>query len=201
MSLPFIRMNAFDPELLERCRAGDHRAWSTLVDRFAPLVYAIARRHSLHSAACDDVAQSVFVALVRRLPSIRAADALPAWLATAARRESRRHLAHARKLRDRDLSAGSERPTLADPPDATLEAIEQQSALRIAIADLGGRCRRLLELLYFQPSAPDYSDIARQLAMPVGSIGPTRRRCITKLLRLMEPNQPGPDEPPAATDR
>lgn len=172
-------MSPVDPELFSRCIASDPAAWDRLISTHAPLVYAVARAQGLREDQCDDVAQSVFSALVRRISTIRDPQALPAWLIVSAKREAWR------VLRSADTAAtSSESPDPeADPADVT--RFETLFLVRSALEELGGRCQELLTLLFLADPSPNYEVIAQRLAMPVGSIGPTRARCLAKLAVIL----------------
>lgn len=166
-------------DLLEACRAGDAAAWSEIVARLSGPARHAARRAGIPEAALDDAVQDVFVILYRQLPGIRDAEALPAWAVTTARRQARRH--------GRPGGTGSaEFGEELDTPDEPLVRWEELSRVRVALEALGGRCADLLTELYRSGSRPDYRMLADRLDIPVGSIGPTRARCLAKLLELME---------------
>jgi RNA polymerase sigma factor (sigma-70 family) len=169
-------MSEADP-VIERCLAGDQRAWGDLIDRWAGLVYGLARAHSLTRAQCDDVAQTVFTALWRSLSSINDPRALPAWIATTTRRECWR-------LAKRETATVQPQDSQSDT-SSQLEAVERAAAVHRGMAQLDERCRTLLQRLFYSPAAPDYEVISRELQLPVGSIGPTRRRCLAKLSDLL----------------
>lgn len=175
------------PSLVSRCAAGDARAWKQLVDQYAGLVYAVARRHRLKEDACDDVAQTSFAALSRHIGSIADDRAIAAWLRVTATRESWRAARRARG--PAELAA---EPAHDDPPlAAALDRAEQHQRLRDALEELGGLCRNLLYALYFGPERGAYDRVSAALNMPHGSIGPTRRRCLAKLAELF--SRPWPD--------
>jgi RNA polymerase sigma factor (sigma-70 family) len=176
------------PELIERCRAGDQRAWATLIDRYAGLVYAIARAHRLPEDACDDVAQVVFANLARSLDGLREAQALAAWVSTTTRRECwRLGRARARQRQVAQVLAQQGAGLEAEPP-ATVH-LEDAHRVRLALEELGGRCQALLQALFGAGTA-DYQRLAEQLGMPVGSIGPTRQRCLAKLASILDQHGP-----------
>lgn len=166
-------------DLVARARGGEQEAWDEIVERYAPLVWSVCQRHGLVWADADDVGAAVWLRLVERLDTIREPAALPGWLATTTRHECLRVIrAKNRELPvdDNDTLAGD-----ADPAaDAWLLKQERLIALRIAFSDLPERCRRLLTLLFAEPVAP-YDEISDSLEMPVGTIGPTRQRCLAKL--------------------
>jgi RNA polymerase sigma factor (sigma-70 family) len=170
--------------LVTRARTGDQRAWDALVERYAPLIWSICRRHRLTDADAADVSQNVWLHLLDHLDSLRYPLALPAWLATTTRRECGRVLRAARG----PLAAGCglDAQSLPDEqaPDADQEllAAERHAALREALGDLPADCQRLIALLIADPPLP-YAEISARLGIPVGSIGPTRRRCLDKLRR------------------
>ncbi|MCU0689031.1 MAG: sigma-70 family RNA polymerase sigma factor [Phycisphaerales bacterium] len=173
------------PQLITQCLARDQRAWATLVDRYAPLVYAIARAHRFDEAACDDVAQTVFANLARALESIREGQALAAWLSTTTRRECWR-LAKARsrqrQLIDAKRDTATEAQAAAD--EREVQRIEAAHRVRLGLQHLGERCRELIHAL-FGGAAVDYQVLSARLGIPVGSIGPTRQRCLAKLAQIL----------------
>lgn len=160
---------------------GDERAWRQLVHRYKRLVYSIPRSYRLPDEACDDIFQNVFTALVRELPKLSDPRALPKWLITTTNRECWR----AGKKRQAgelhtDLPAIGE-----DLSGAAIADWEAKSALDQALTELGGRCEKLLRLLYLTPNQLPYEQVGEALGMPVGSIGPTRSRCLAKLAELL----------------
>jgi len=170
-------------ELVARARHGDQRAWDALVERYAPLVWSVCRQYRLGEDA-GDVAQTVWLALVSQLGAIRDPAALAGWLSTATRRECARAARAARRL-----PAAGAVLDVADLPDerigiaeAELLAAERRAALRQAFAELPAASRELVALLLADPPLP-YAEISARLGIPVGSIGPSRARCLEKLRR------------------
>jgi RNA polymerase sigma factor (sigma-70 family) len=155
-----------------------------LVERYAPLIWSICRRHRLDGADADDVALSVWLHLVDHLRNLRDPAALPGWLVTTARRECARVLRAARNA----LPAGYMLDAQPLPAEETftgeqeLLAAERHAALRQAFRELPPECQRLIALLAADPPVP-YAEISARLGIPIGSIGPTRRRCLDKLRR------------------
>lgn len=169
------------PRLLERCRNGDQAAWARLVDQYAGLVFSIARKQGLPRELCDDVAQIVFATLARQVGNIRDEASLPGWLGTVARRESWRAKRGLARRRGEELPLSE---TLA-AEDAELRRAEQILQVRTLLRRLDGNCRALLEALFLVDPEPTYEEVAQQVGIPIGSIGPTRRRCLAKLLDRM----------------
>ena len=171
-------------DLVTRARKGDERAWAALVERYAPMIWAICREHRLGDADAQDVGQSVWLHLVDRLDHVRDPAALPGWLATTARRECARVL-----RRTRRTHAAGYVPDAGEIPDEHSDAAEQEvlaaerrAALRTAVSDLPPCCQRLIAALTVDPPLP-YAEISDRLGLPVGSIGPTRARCLERLRR------------------
>lgn len=168
-----------DQSLVAACRAGDESAWSDLVDRYGRLVYSIPRRYGMSDADCDDVLQSVFTIAFRRLDSLADAGRLSAWLITTTHRECWRTGKRTRPGADHEFDRHFE--SVDEPPESTVLELEQRHLVRRALTELGGGCERLLTALFLSGADRDYEQIARDLDMKVGSIGPTRARCFKKL--------------------
>jgi RNA polymerase sigma factor (sigma-70 family) len=170
--------------LVTRARSGDRRAWDELVERYAPLVWAVCRRNQLGRADADDVVQSVWLRLVEHLTGLREPAALPGWLATTTQRECVRVLRAARRLET--LENVPDCATATRPPGNAVEdevlRAERHDALRQAFTFLPPDCQRLISMLVDDPPAP-YAEISARLRIPIGSIGPNRARCLDKLRR------------------
>jgi len=171
-------------DLVALARDGDVRAWDALVERYAPLIGSICRRYRLGLADADDVSQSVWLHLVDHLDKIREPAALPGWLATTTRRECGRlvRAAHGPYAVVYALDAENMADEQADPAEHEVLAAERHAALRAAITSLPPDCQRLVAELTADPPAP-YAEISARLAIPVGSIGPTRSRCLDRMRR------------------
>ena len=170
--------------LVTRARNGEQQAWDTLVDRYAPLIWSICRRHRLEAADAADAAQNVWLKLADQLDNIRDPAALPGWLATTTRRECGRILRTARRPRDAGhaLAAGTIPDDHAQAAEQDLLTAERHAALREAFGQLPPGCQQLLALLIEDPALA-YAEISARLGIPAGSIGPSRRRCLDKLRR------------------
>jgi RNA polymerase sigma factor (sigma-70 family) len=173
--------NRTDPSLVRACLDGQPRAWDALVERYERLVYSVALKSRLSPSDADDVFQMVFLSLYRNLSQVRDQARLSAWLITCTHREAWRVAKRRMKTLD-DASAEFE-PSAFDPDE--IEADEQQHIVRQSLTELGGPCEDLLKALFFQTDEPAYDEIAARLAMPIGSIGPTRARCLKKLERIL----------------
>jgi RNA polymerase sigma factor (sigma-70 family) len=180
--LPTLR----DPsvtDLVSAARNGDKEAWDRLVVRYAPLVWSVCLRYRLGRAQADDVSQSVWLRLVEQLDRLREPAALPGWLVTTTQRECLR----AQNAARRELPLGpvldEDMPDQQTPTaDRELLEAERRVALREAFTHLPPDCQQLISFLVQDPPVP-YKEISARLGIPVGSIGPTRRRCLDKLRR------------------
>ena len=168
--------------------AGDRDAWDALVAGFGRLVFAIATAHRLSAADAAEVSQTTWLRLVENLDRISHPERLGGWLATTARRESLRLLRlHGREVLTEDESRlepedGGRVPT-PRTPEAVMLDLDRDHRLWRAFAGLSERCQILLQLVVVV--APPYAEIAEVLGIPVGSIGPTRARCLDRLRRLL----------------
>lgn len=186
---PINYMQATDKELVMSCRQGSESAWQALVDRYQRLVYAVPRRAGLNEDQAGEVFQEVFVTLFEKVNEINDPDRLHAWLVTTARRKTWRLLSKERSRQSMPAGEDDEALVVVDDsplPDEILVRLEEQHRIRTALAGLDERCQQLLTMLYYQTETPPYSEIAAILGVPEGSIGPTRARCLKKLLKLLE---------------
>jgi len=181
-------MQASDKDLLISCRQGNESAWAALVGRYQRLIYAVPRRAGLDEDQAGEVFQEVFVTLFEKMNEINQPDRLHAWLVTTARRKTWRFLSKQRTLRSTPTDEDDEVLVVVDDsplPDETLMRLEEQHRIRTALGGLDARCQKLLTMLYYEVDPPPYSEIAALLGAPEGSIGPTRARCLKKLLKLL----------------
>jgi RNA polymerase sigma factor (sigma-70 family) len=179
-----MRDDAVVADLVARARDGDKQAWDVLVERYAPLIWSICRQHQLGATDAGDVSQSVWLRLVDQLDRIREPAALPGWLATTTRRECRRLVRSARGSQSFAYVLDVENlpDELARTADQQLLEAERHAALRQAFGALDPFSRQLLALLIQDPPV-SYTEISARLGIAIGSIGPSRGRCLEKLRR------------------
>jgi len=176
-----------DGELLVAIRQGDRRAWAELVGRHGGRLWAIARAQGIERDQAADAVQTTWLSLIDNLDMIREPEAIGGWLATVAKHEAIRLSKRASKEPVRIDPALDEHADPVTPaPEAGLLLHERAVELRAAVARLGAPCRELLALL-FSDAELSYAEISAVTGMPVGSIGPTRRRCLEHLRRSLEP--------------
>jgi RNA polymerase sigma factor (sigma-70 family) len=190
---PAASSSTDDAELIEvviQARAGTDAAWEILIERFGGLVAAIARRCRLNDADVAEVSQTTWLRLVENLDRIQQPERLGAWLATTSRRESLK-IATRRAVVSPSEAVFLLADNEADPLDAGLLKEEQTLAIRMAAERLSPHCQRLLGVLMSDDDLP-YKTIAEQLSMPIGSIGPTRGRCLEHLRQILAEMESSP---------
>lgn len=165
-----------------RWRAGESRALDDLVRCLTPVLWHTVRAYGLGEDAARDVIQNAWLVLVRDPIQVRDPQAIAGWLLTSARRLAWR------QARSREVPVEDLHPLLPEhapsPEEATIDGLEADALWR-AVAALDARCQRLLRVIAFD-DRPDYAVLSSELDMPVGSIGPTRRRCLDKLRTTLE---------------
>ena len=179
-----MRDDVLVTDLVTRARTGDKQAWDALVEWYAPLVWAICRRYRLDAADAQDAGQAVWLHLVEQLGNLRDPAALPGWLATTTQRECVRVLRAAQRphVATSVIDAENIPNEQTDLAEQELLIAERHAALREAFTHLPPRCQRLIAMLIEDPPVP-YAKISAELGIPIGSIGPTRSRCLEKLRR------------------
>lgn len=180
--------------LVREAARGEARAWDLLVDRFAGLVWAVARGHGLSPADAADVSQTTWLRLAEHLGRIREPERIGVWLATTARHESLRTFRRAQRQVPVDPSLDLVADTAAPDVDGDLLAEERDATLWRAFESLPPPCKSLLRTLMADPP-PTYAEVSEVLGMPVGSIGPSRQRCLQRLRRCAEVREAGREEP------
>lgn len=164
--------------LLDLAANGERAAWDALVDRFGQMVWSVARGFRLDEATAKDVSQTVWLRLIENIDRIKDPERLPGWLATTCRRESMRVVARGR----RDLPTEFEFDVEDEGPslDEMLIDDEESRIIRNAFETLDETCRELLRLMTIEP-ALSYEEMSELTGRPIGSLGPTRARCLDKL--------------------
>jgi RNA polymerase sigma factor (sigma-70 family) len=164
--------------------SGDVAAWDRLMDQYGKLVWAITMDFGLVDSDASDVVQTSWMRLVEHIDQLDHPERVGAWLATTTRNECLRSIAARKRIvligepnRLEDVG-GCEQPV-----DEALLAAERAQRVRDALKLLPQRWQRLMELLMAEQS---YAAIADRLSLPVGSIGPTRGRCLDRLRVLLE---------------
>ena len=171
--------------LVERAAQGDWSAWERLVDQYAKLIWAMTRDFKLAESDAADVAQATWLRLLEHIDRLKHPARVGSWLATTARHECLRSLAARKKIMLVHDDTEFEGVAAHEPDiDERLLAEERAQTVRAALARLPWRWQRLLELLMTDPPV-SYAEISDELGLPVGSIGPTRGRCLARLRVLL----------------
>lgn len=177
-------------DLVSAARQGSDDALGQIVTELSPLMWHVARAAGLSSDDAQDVVQTVWMSLLSHLDDIHTPGALAGWLATTTRREAWRVRDAGRRQVPADQDWLAELPDRAPGSEELAIIGDGRRALWSAVGQLSPRCQELLRIVAFAPR-PDYQAVAAELGMPVGSIGPTRGRCLAKLRALLAANPEG----------
>jgi RNA polymerase sigma factor (sigma-70 family) len=171
--------------VVRRAADGDMHAWDRLVDQYGRLIWSIPVQFKLEESDAADVVQTTWMRFIEHIDRIEQPDRVGSWLAATARNECLRHMAARKRLvlvhEDQEFDGADHGPEV----DEALLAAERAQVVRDALAHLPSQWQQLLELLMADPPVT-YAEISDQLGLPVGSIGPTRGRCLAKLRTLLE---------------
>jgi len=183
-----VKVSSDPTDLVIAAGTGDQRAWAALIDRYAGLVWHIVLGYRLTASDAADVSQAVWLRAVEHLRDVRNPEHFGSWLATVARREA----LHFLRARGREVPNDLTQllADMADPvsvgTDEAVLAAELRDLVRAAFTALSPACQRLLRLLLRDPPMP-YAEISASTGIPVGSIGPTRQRCLQRLRATFAP--------------
>ena len=167
-------------EAVSRHVAGDSSGMPELVDKVTPLLWHVARAQGLDPVLAEDVVQTTWLKLIQHLPSITDHQSVLKWLITTAKRESWSVARRQRRAESTDADVLEARPDDASGPEDLVVDNASSHRLWVHFSELPERCQQLLRLVAFA-DRPDYHAVSEALGMPVGSIGPTRGRCLAKL--------------------
>lgn len=164
---------------MKAAAADEPGAWEALVDRFAGVIWAVTRGYGLCAADAADVSQTTWLRLAEHIGAIENPDRIAGWLATTARNESLALLRSARRQIPIDPSWPMATPQASDEDPGALRH-EKDTRLWKAFDGLPSPCKLLLRMLLAEPPAT-YVEVSMVLEMPIGSIGPRRSRCLSRL--------------------
>ena len=172
--------------LVEECVRGNDQAWNVLVDRYKALIYSIPLRFGAMPQDAADIFQAVCLDLFNELPRLRDAEALQGWLIRVTT-----HKCYRWRRQQPPFSAewDDEHAEQAAPdglPPDLMQQLEQEQLIRSALAELPARCRKMIELLFFEQPPLPYNEVARRLSLAKGSIGFIRGRCLKRLKDILE---------------
>jgi RNA polymerase sigma factor (sigma-70 family) len=167
-------------EVFSRYRSGQSDAMGDLVALLTPILWHTVRAQRLDNASVEDVLQTTWLALVKSADSIVDPRSVLQWLIVTARREAWRVSRGQTRLTPSELADDDFVSSEDDSPESLTLRSAAERVLWSHVAALPDRCRELLRVIAFA-DRPDYAELARSLGMPMGSIGPTRGRCLAKL--------------------
>lgn len=181
--------------LVSKAIGGDHEAWNAIVDRFGDRVWRVCRSYGLSQADAADVFQQTWLRALEKLDTVRDPERLGAWIGTTCRHEAlaaRRRTARLQLVGDSGLLDRMTDPD--DDPERPILTADRDAELWEAFAQLSERCRRILRVLVTDVDLehPSYEHAAEVLGVPIGSLGPTRGRCLARLRGLLTEGIGGP---------
>ncbi len=168
-----------DESLIRGCLAGDQAAWEMLLDRYTKLVYLVALRFRFEESAVEEIFQEVCLILLEKLDTLQDPARFKYWLISVTRRICLQRLRSQPNLYDVEMT--DQLAMVEDQPEKLVLQLEQQALLYQAFTMLDTRCQQLLAALFVEQPAPAYEVLAKTFDISVGSIGPTRARCLEKL--------------------
>jgi RNA polymerase sigma factor (sigma-70 family) len=171
-------------DLLDAARGGSGDALGQITAELSPMLWQVARAAGLSTGDAEDVVQTVWERLLSHLADIRVSPALVSWLVVTTRHEAWRVRTAGRRQLPADQEWLTALPDGAIGAEEQIVIDEQHRALRLAFGQLSVQCQELLRIVAFVPR-PDYQAVSAELGLPVGSIGPTRGRCLAKLRALL----------------
>jgi RNA polymerase sigma factor (sigma-70 family) len=174
-------------ELSEALRSHPDRGWRQLVESYSRLVWSVALGMRLSEEDAGDVYQNTWVLLYRNASSIRDDRSLVAWITTTTRREAMLLIRRNQLRRDVEAIHNADcQGESGEDPQRAVEAEEEAGRLSRALAQLSERCQTILAKQYYSQEEPSYKKLASQLGIAIGSLGPTRLRCLKRLAQIME---------------
>lgn len=185
-------LQSIHPEdLVRRCRAHSPGAWEEFLRRYADLIHSTIVRMGLDDSDRQDAFQAAVLSIYDSIDRLRNPDSLLSWIVGISRRRAMDQLRRRARRREVPVEerSGTGESDLVDTsvlPDSARIELEGAQQVREAMAALPERCRRLLSMLFFEEPSPEYAEISRRESIPIGSIGPTRARCLERVRRFFQ---------------
>ncbi len=181
------RQPSSDVRLVRNCLKGSEEAWHALIEKYKNLIFSIPIKYGLSRDDAADIFQAVCLGLLSELPKLREPRALPKWLIQVTSHKC----FHWKRQQVRLVSSDSQETQLPEievpaVADRVLREVEQDQILREALEGLAPRCRKLVQLLFFEEPVRSYKELAGILGVAVGSIGFIRQRCLERLRRRLD---------------
>jgi RNA polymerase sigma factor (sigma-70 family) len=175
-----------DATLVKQCLSGKEDAWSQLIDKYKALIYSIPIKYGLPAHEAADVFQATCMELLTHLGELRDVRALPKWLIQVAHHKCYHWKRQQRRIVSRDGDEELPEPEVPAAAEGFVRQAEEEQILREAIASLAPRCRRLVEMLFFESPPRPNAEVASEMKLAVGSIGLTRQKCIESLRKRLD---------------
>lgn len=176
-----------DNELVKGCLKGNEDDWNALLDKYKNLIFSIPIRYGLNREEAADIFQTVCLDLIQEMPKLRDPKALPKWLMQVTSHKCY----HWKRQSQRIVSQDDEEnkvPESSEPARAELDLheVEGEQMLRQAIAGLAGRCKELIQMLFYEEPSRPYQQVAASLGLATGSIGLLRQKCLDRLKKQLD---------------
>ena len=174
-----------DDRLVKACLNGDERAWSALISKYKNLIFSIPLKYGAGPDDAADIFQAVCMEVFTELPRLRDPGAFRSWLITVTAHQAF-HWKRKTRRRGEEALTSEEDMLATEPAPDVIEQLEQEQALREAVAGLSPRCQQLIKLLFYSHPQMPYRDVAKTLGVATGSIGFIRGRCLARLLKTLQ---------------
>jgi len=177
-------------DLIEKCNRGNNRAWHTLLDLVAPVIFSQCGRSKLTRDESFDIFGQVSLQLIDSIKTLNSPERVFSFVATITRRKI---YAFYQKIQVAEYLDDAFIAEISDEtqknPEELLEIIDRRELLLEAMSALPKRDYKLLWSLFFDPKEPSYKEIAKSVGIPVSSVGPVRARALAKLYEILKTKQ------------
>jgi RNA polymerase sigma factor (sigma-70 family) len=167
--------------LVRECRDGNQAAWSALIDKYKNLIFSVPIKFGLSREDAADIFQSVCLDLLSSLPRLREPVALPKWLMQTSYHKCLRWKKQRLNTVEDLEEVATEEAGTRELPEDLLDQVQREQLLRDSMASLSDRCRRMIQMLFFEDPPRPYNEVAKELRLAIGSIGFIRGRCLKRL--------------------
>lgn len=175
-----------DTRLVKACLRGEESAWSELVSKYKNLIFSIPIKYGFSQEEAGDVFQSVCLDLVNQLTSLREPRALAGWLIRVSHNKCFHYIKDKRRQGVQNVDPPEPVLPAEEIPENQMRELEREQLLRSALRALSARCKRLMQMLFFESPPRPYQEIAKSLTLAIGSIGFIRARCLDKLRKKLD---------------
>lgn len=172
-----------DESLVTACLIGDEQAWETLLARYNRLIYTIPLRFGFSKAMADEIHQETCLIMLEKMDTLRDRQQLSSWIMTVTRRAC---IKRWRTNKTEEIELSDTAHTVESNLDENIMQLEAQFLIQESFKRLSERCQQIVEALFLREPPLTYEEIAEQLEISLGSVGPTRARCLDKLRREVE---------------